>query len=105
MEELIESYSELIRTLSRLANNYKELLLKSDIKRLEKAKTILSKFAKGGTQWQRSSHESSGLNKPAAVINRRELLIDFLHWYHEQPYETRHQLMYPQIVDEFEKIN
>ena len=104
MEELIESYSELIRTLSRLANNNKELLLKSDIKRLEKAKTILSKYAESGAQWQRSSRESSGLNKPV-VINRRELLIDFLHWYHEQSYETRHQLMYPQIVDEFEKIN
>lgn len=64
MEELIESYSELIRTLSRLANNNKELLLKSDIERLEKAKTILPKFAEGGAQWKRSSDEHSSCNKP-----------------------------------------
>lgn len=64
MEELIESYGELIRTLSRLANNNKELLLKSDIERLEKAKTILPRFAEGGAQWQRSSDESSNCNKP-----------------------------------------
>lgn len=63
MEELIENYGELIRTLSRLQNTNKELLLKSDIERLEKAKTILPKFAQGGAQWERSSHDAHGLNK------------------------------------------
>jgi len=63
MEELIENYGELIRTLSRLQNTNKELLLKSDIERLEKAKTILPKFAQVGAQWERSSHDAHGLNK------------------------------------------
>lgn len=61
MEELIESYGELIRTLNRISNNNKDVLLQCDIKRLEKAKTILPKFAQGGTQWERSFSEPNSL--------------------------------------------
>ncbi len=43
--ELIESCAELIRSLSRLNNNNKDLLLKLDIERLERAKSILPKYA------------------------------------------------------------
>ena len=90
MEELIESYSELIRTLSRLANNNKELLLKSDIKRLEKAKTILSKYAGSGAQWQRSSHESSGLNKPVVSGSASKNPLDYLGSSKSDAFKSRH---------------
>jgi len=67
MEELIESYGELIRTLNRISNNNKDVLLQCDIKRIEKAKTILPKFAQGGAQWERSVCEPNILEQKGFV--------------------------------------
>jgi len=46
MEELLTSYAELIRTLSRVMNKNNELFIKSDFERLERAKAILSSHVK-----------------------------------------------------------
>lgn len=67
-EELIESYGELIRTLNCISNNNKDILLKCDIKCLEKAKIILSKFAQRDAQLERSLHKNSNLNVPNRLI-------------------------------------
>jgi hypothetical protein len=42
MEELLISYAELIRSMSRVMNTNKSLFIKADFERLEKAKSILS---------------------------------------------------------------
>ena len=42
MDKLIENYRELFRTLNRLHNTNKGLLLKGDIERLERARNILN---------------------------------------------------------------
>jgi len=42
MEELLTSYAELIRTISRVMNKNNELFVKSDFERLERAKAILA---------------------------------------------------------------
>lgn len=41
MEELLTSYAELIRSMSRVMNTNKSLFIKDDFERLEKAKSIL----------------------------------------------------------------
>jgi len=74
MEELIESYGELIRTLNRISNNNKDVLLQCDIKRIEKAKTILPKYSESGAQLERSLNEQSNrlltINESIAILKK-----------------------------------
>lgn len=46
-EEALESFGELIRTLSRLSNNWRHAFIDEDFKRLEKAKVIFGEINKG----------------------------------------------------------
>jgi hypothetical protein len=65
MDEILESLSELVRSLSRLHNNNKGLLLNGDIDRLEKAKAILSKNATGDERGRvKPSNENGALPIP-----------------------------------------
>jgi len=61
MDKLIENYRELFRTLNRLNNTNKGLLLKSDLERLETARKILSNQESYEPRVVRSD-ENSGLN-------------------------------------------
>lgn len=45
MNEIIISLGELIRTVSRINNTNKGLLINADIERLDRAKKILSKYS------------------------------------------------------------
>lgn len=77
MDELLESLAELVRTLGRLHNNNKGLLLKGDIDRLEKAKDILHKNKNSDERGRlKPSDDASALPIPD-VSNQRELLTAF----------------------------
>ena len=61
MDKLIKNYRELFRTLNRLNNTNKGLLLKGDLERLETARKILNSQKSNEPRVIRSN-ENSGLN-------------------------------------------
>ena len=74
MDKYLENHRELFRTLNRLNNTNKGLLLKGDIERLERAKELLGSQESNEPRVTRS-HENSGLNIADVTRMLRELLM------------------------------
>jgi len=103
MDELLECLAELVRTISRLHNNNKGLLLKGDIDRLERAKDILNKNANGDERGRvKPSDDARAL--PIPDVSQRSELLAFMNHLFEN-WQPRKHFTAEKIVDDYIKAN